>query len=287
MLASLPPPPDLAGWVARTRHHSAASGSFRPRRIMVIGLGTPAAFSIAASYPEAEIFAIDEDPAILSLAAEAARGMALKNLSFVTAACEASHRLTRIFDWICATDPLDPPGDEAAAWHAVACHLAPEGFLTCRIPSSRREYWGDEFREALRICMGAGPAVALEDWMSLGTKLSRNLGRGGSRLAPAARSVEAQLLQDSPLTAVLSLLPAGRSHSLASVRSLLAEAGLLLLGFLNQSEWETSGLLAEPGLARLGEDLTPDERSELADILRAPEYLLVCGHGSGRDRSVA
>ena len=285
MLASLPPPPDLAGWIAQTRHHSAASGTFRPRRIMVIGPGTTAAFSIAASYPEAEILATDEDPAIVSLAGEAARDLALGNLSVVTADLAAPQGLTGLFDWIHCPDPLTPAGDETAAWHAVADHLAPEGFLTCRIRSLRREYWGDEFREALRISMGAGPATDLEGWMALGTQLSRNLGRGGSRLAPTARSVEAQLLQDSPLTAALSLLPAGRSHSLASIRPLLAEAGLVLLGFLNQSEWETPEMLADPELARLGTELMPDERSELTDILRAPEYSLVCGHGPARDRS--
>jgi hypothetical protein len=286
MLANLPPPPDLTRWIAHARHQSAPPGGFRPRRIMVIGLGTPAAFSLAAAYPDAEIRATDEHPMIVSLVGEAARDLALGNLSVVTADRAAPQGLTGLFDWIHCPDPLTPADDEAAAWRAVADSLAPEGFLTCRFRSLRREYWGDEFRETLRICMGAEPVADLEGWMALGAQLSRNLGRSGSRLAPIARSVDAQLLQEAPLAAALSLLPAGRSHSLASIRALVADAGLLLLGFLNQSEWETPGLLAEPELARLERSLTPDERYDLADILRAPEYLLVCGHGPARDRSV-
>jgi hypothetical protein len=286
MLASLPPPPDLAGWIGQTRPHSAAAGTFSPKRILVIGLGTPAAFSIGAAYPEAETLATDEDPAIVSIAGEAAREMALSNLTCVTADREAPRGLTGLFDWIHSPDPLEPAGDDAAAWRVVAGHLTPGGFLTCRTRSLRREYWGDELREALHICMGAGPATDLEGWMSLGTQLSRALGRGGSRLAPAARAMAGHLLQDPPLIAALSLLPAGRSHSLASLRPLLAEAGLVLLGFLNQAEWETPGMLADPELAQLGRELTPDDRSELADILRAPEHLLVCSHGPAGERSV-
>jgi hypothetical protein len=59
---------------------------------------------------------------------------------------------------------------------------------------------------------------------------------------------------------------------------LLAQAGLNLYGFLNEAEWEPRGILTGAGIEELVEALSPEARYDLAEILRAPEYLLVCGH---------
>jgi len=276
--AVLPPPPDLTSWVSRTDRHAADLPFFHPRRILVVGLASPVAFSIAAAYPEAGVLAVDEDPASAVLAEVAAHDMRLTNLSLGTADLEDPGSLSGSFEWIHCSDPLRPTGNEESAWRTLAGHLVQDGFLTVRMRSLRQEYWADEFREALRILAGAEAAPDLHTWMALGHRLASSLRRSHSRLARVARRVEEERRRAPSLEAILALLPAGGAQTLESARALLAKAGLVLLGFLNQPEWDPGAMLADPELESLQEELSLEERYELADILRGPEYLLVCGH---------
>ncbi len=275
--AMLPPPPDIRGWMCRANPRVSTVHPFQPRRILVVGLATPTAFSIAASFPEASVLATDEDPAAAALADVAARDMGLINLSVIAADLEDSDNPSGSFGWIHCPDPLGPTGNEEAAWRGLAGRLAPDGLLTARLRSRRQEYWGDEFREALAIIAGADAGIDFDAWMALGRRLAGDLGRSGSRLSPAARGVEASVLRTQALTAALALLPAGRSHTPDSARALLAKAGLVWLGVLNEPDWDSRGILADPEMESLQAELTHEERIELADILRAPDLLFVCG----------
>jgi hypothetical protein len=285
-IAMLPPPPDVAGWMSRTDWQGVAVRAFHPARILVVGLASPAAFGIAASYPTAQVVGLDEDPTHVGLFGEASREMDLGNLSLVAAALGDPGKLPGPFDWIHVPDPLQPMGDESAAWRGLAHRLGSDGLLTLRMRSRRQEYWGDEFREALAILGAAEESPDLDTWMALGSRLAGDLASGGARLSPAARLVEAQLLRAPALTAALALLPADRSHTLESARALLARAGLSVLGFLNQPEWNPRGILADPEMEALEAALAPDEQCEMADILRAPDYLLVCGPRRDPERSL-
>jgi hypothetical protein len=286
LIAMLPPPPDIASWAHRTDPLGVAYRSFHPTRILVVGLASPAVVSIAASYPEAEIVGLDGDPEPVEILGEVCRDLHLGNLSLVRADLDDTDDLSSSFDWIHVPDPLQSTGDEGAAWRALAHRLALDGLLTLRMRSRRQEYWGDEFREALAILVGFELPVDLDTWMALGCRFAGDLASGAARLSPAARQVNAQLLHAPALTSALTLLPAGQSHTLDSAQALLAHAGLVMLGFLNQPEWESRGILADPEILTLEEGLTLEERHEMADILRAPDLLLVCGPQRDRERSL-
>ena len=287
LIAMLPPPPDLTGWISRTDRHDVAVRSIHPTRILVVGLASPSAFSIAAAHPEAEVVGLDEDPTHVDLLSEASREMDLGNLSLVSTALDDPGKLSGPFDWIHVPDPLQPADDEGAAWRALANRLASEGFLTSRMRSHRQEYWGDEFREALAILAGSDAPPDLDTWMAFGRRLAGDLSRGATRLRAAAQRVETQLLHAPALAAALALLPAGQSHMLDSVHTMLARAGLVLLGFLNHPDWEPRGILADPEMEALEEALAPEERYEMADILRAPDFLLVCGPQRDPERTLS
>ena len=277
MPTALPPAPDLTRWTPRT-DHPFTSRPFRPKRILVVGLGTPTAFSVAFSYPEADVMGFDEDPAILFLTEAAVSDMRLTNLRLIAGDLDDPGSLPGSFDWIHCPDPLRPMGDEETAWRTLARHLDSVGLLTVRMRSRRQEYWGDEFREAVRIIAGNGVATDLSAWVAVGRRLARDLARGCSRLSPVGRAVETQLLHAPALAAALALLPAGRSHTLDSIRALLAQAGLTLLGFLNEPAWEVRGMHADPEIAALQAALSLEEQDELRDILHHPDYLVACGH---------
>jgi len=283
MLSSLPPAPPLTVWVGEMGPRIGLPGPVAVCRILVAGLGSPEAFSIAAAFPEADVLATDEEPAVIAVAGETARDLGLQNLVVRNAGSGALDGFGPVFDWIhCPAPPGG--GDDAAAWRALAGRLAPAGLLTCRMRSRRQEYWGDEFREAVRACAGEA-TDDLESYLALGARLARSLSRGGSRLAAAARAADARLEQGSLLSAAMEVLPAARPHSLDSIRALLSEVGLRLLGFLNQPEWNPDGILRDPELEKLQSRLAAEQRYELADLLRAPDYLLVCGHAGDRDES--
>ena len=277
LIAMLPPPPDLTGWISRTERHAAAVRSIHPTHFLVVGLASLSAFSIAAAHPEAEVVGLDEDPTHVDLLAETSRELDLDNLSLVSAALDDPANLSGPFDWIHVPDPPQPTDDEEGAWRPLAHRLASDGLLTLRMRSHRQEYWGDEFREALAILAGSDAPPDLDTWMAFGRRLAGDLSRGATRLRPVARRLETQLLHTPALAAALALLPAGRSHTPDSAHTMLARAGLVLLGFLNQSDWEPRGILADPEMETLEEGLRPEERYEMADILRAPDFLLVCG----------
>ncbi len=272
------PIPDLAGWLTLARRDDPVMPPFEPRRILVIGGGSGHVFGIAAAHPDAEVLAVDEDPAIVAVATGVVRQSGLGNLAFWTADLDDPASLPGQFDWIHCADPVKPFSAEETAWRTLADHLAPHGLLTARLRSRRQHYAEDNFREAIGILAQAAPPTSLEEWMRLGHALARDLGQGAASLAPIARQVAAHLERTPPHLAALALLPAGHAHTLSTVRALLAQAGLSLYGFLDAEAWSVDGILADPELHGLVEGLSLEEQEELIDILRAPDYLIVCGH---------
>lgn len=274
LASHLPPPPPLAQWLDLAPHPSATA--FDPRRILVTGLASPAAFSIAAAYPAAAVTAWDGDPVHIALATETVHALDLRNLTLETATLPAPPPPAS-FDWIHVPHPLPAAEDEVAPWRRLASLLAPAGLLTLRGRSRYQEYWGDELREAVAVIAEADPSGDLESWMGIGRQIVQDLARGGTRLGAVAREAEARFSAAPPLEAALVLLPAPPARTLVALRSLLAQAGLALIGALNPDDWEAGARLADPELDALAAALPAADRYELADILRAPDHLLVCG----------
>ncbi|HYL81001.1 MAG TPA: tetratricopeptide repeat protein, partial [Candidatus Acidoferrum sp.] len=264
--------------MARASREDPPFRPFAPKRILVVGCGSDLPFSVAAEQPDAEVLGIDEDPAIVAVAEEAAAQAALPNLAFLAADLGDSSSVPGDFDWIHCPDAVKPFGDEASAWRTLAQHLAGNGLLTARLRSRRQEYAGDNFREAINILAQAEPPADLDDWLRLGHRLARDLGQGATPLGPISRTVAARLRQTPPHVAASALLPAGHAHTPDSFRALLTKAGLAQYGFLDEEAWRPEGIIDAPDILALIDGLSRDERDEVVDILRAPDLLLVCGH---------
>jgi SAM-dependent methyltransferase len=270
--------PSLAGWVAHARQDDAAMPAFEPKRILIVGCGSGAAFSALAAYPEAEILGVDEDPAIIAVAEGITRDANLSSISFLPIDLDESTSALGSFDWIYCADLIRPFGDEAAAWRSLAKCLAPHGYLVAAVRNRRRQHADDEIRDVVGILARAAPPADVPDWVKLGRRLAHDLGRSGSPLKPVARIIEAHLRESPPDIAAHALLPTGHPHTLDTLNALLAQAGLSLYGFLNEDLWSLDAFAADPEIQSLVEGLTREERYELGDLLFAPEYSIVCGH---------
>jgi SAM-dependent methyltransferase len=116
------------GALTRNAHDAALA---KPgARALVAGCGTgQEALHIAAQYPETQILAVDLSRASLGYAAEQARALGIKNVSFAQADILRLREAGRAFDYIACGGVLHHLRDPLEGWRALSDILAPGGVM--------------------------------------------------------------------------------------------------------------------------------------------------------------
>jgi len=274
--------PDAAASTAYLAHRCFRPEPFRPRRILVAGCGTTHAVSLAASNPTAVVLGVDISRSSLQIAERMGRDLGVANLDLHQEDILSFSGHDGEFDLIDCYGVLHHTADPSRGLRNLARALAPDGLVSVMVYSQRVRHEIGEFQQVFRMLNRVrerqGGDSTLATRMAFAHHLGEVLAASGSRLNVVGRKASALYREDRTQFADTYVQPREVRYRLDEVLGLVREAGLSLVNFIHEREWEPGAYLDDPEILARVRTLPREEIWRFCDVIGSPFYHFLCAH---------
>ena len=278
--------PDAAASLGYIAHRCYRPEPFRPRRVLVAGCGTTQAVSTAASNPAAAVVGIDISQESLQISERMAGDLGLKNLQLRQEDILAFSGHDGQFDLIDCYGVLHHTADPLRGFRNLARALAPDGLMSVMVYSQRVRHEIGEFQQIFRMLNrvreNRGGNASLASRMALAQRLAGILAGSDSRLKTTGQKASAMLPEDRTRFADTYLQPREVRYTLDELLKMVSEAGLDLVNFVHEREWDPAAYLDDPELLARLQNLPREDRWRFCDVAGSPFYHFLCARPSSR-----
>lgn len=273
--------PDAAASMAYVAHRCYRQEPFWPGRILVAGCGTTHAVSIAASNPTAAVLGVDISRASLRIAEGMGRDLGLRNLELRQEDILGLSGHDGEFDLIDCYGVLHHTADPLLGLRTLARALAPDGLMSVMLYSQRVRHEIGEFQQVFRMLDRVrerrGGDSSLGARMAFAHRLGEVLAASDCRLTGAGQKASAAFREDRTRFADTYLQPREVRYTLDDVLGLVGRAGLHLVNFVHEREWDPGAYLDDQDILARLRTLSREDLWRFCDVVGSPFYHFLCG----------
>jgi SAM-dependent methyltransferase len=188
------------------------------------------------------------------------------------------------FDLIDCYGVLHHTADPLRGFRNLARALAPDGLMSVMVYSQRVRHEIGEFQQIFRMLNrvreNRGGNASLASRMALAQHMAGILAISDSRLKTTGQKASAMLPEDRTRFADTYVQPREVRYTLDELLKLVSEAGLDLVNFVHEREWDPAAYLDDPGLLARLQNLPREDRWRFCDVAGSPFYHFLCARPS-------
>lgn len=246
------------------------------------GCGTTEVVSIAASNPSAAVMGVDISRASLKIAERMAGDLGLRNLELRQEDILTFPGHDGEFDLIDCYGVLHHTADPLLGFRNLARALAPDGLMSVMVYSQRVRREIGEFQQVFRMLNRVrevrGGDSSLPARLQFAEGVARAMTGAASRVTAVGR-MALDLLQDSRTQfADAYIQPQEVRYTLNEVLALVTGAGLHLVNFVHEREWDPGAYLDDQDLLARARTLPREDIWRFCDVAGSPFYHFLCTH---------